>query len=298
MPVGLSRKAKIVKKVAALAVAALMLEGAGYFYGFRGYDVYYHYAKYPAEKLRIEQHYGVKINGTIEPEDYPQSEIIDGKVDKYTTITSVKSKFELAQSLSVFANEFLLYPASVLKRNLDNAYIVDDLILGGSKAGGTYSLDKRSLYLSNSFKNNNPTWLKKRYLTRKIHHEISSVLMKNYHFDTILWRTAMGEGFQYEIDKDPLYQWMFIGGYIEPDEFSSEKELLQRGLLRQYAETGVENDFNTYAEVIFGEPKRMRKLIRDYPIIARKYQVFKEFYMSIDPGFGPVFKKIEGNTLN
>ncbi|WP_345426318.1 hypothetical protein, partial [Halioxenophilus aromaticivorans] len=76
MPAGLSRKIKIVKKVAALAVAALMLEGAGYFYGFRAYDIYYHYTQYPAEKSRIEQQYGIQINGTIESENFPPNEIV------------------------------------------------------------------------------------------------------------------------------------------------------------------------------------------------------------------------------
>ena len=163
---------------------------------------------------------------------------------------------------------------------------------------GTYSVEKRSMYVFNVFQLHHSEWITKINLHRIVHHEISSLLKLNYQFDNALWRSAMGPGFQYANDKDPWYQWKYVRGYIEPQEHSSERELLQRGLLRQYAETGVENDFNTYAEVIFGDPRRMRKLIRDYPIIARKYQVFKEFYMSIDPGFGPVFKKIEGNTLN
>ncbi|BFM09784.1 hypothetical protein [Halioxenophilus aromaticivorans] len=294
MPAGLSRKIKIVKKVAALAVAALMLEGAGYFYGFRAYDIYYHYTQYPAEKSRIEQQYGIQINGTIESENFPPNEIVDGEIDKYTVITSVKNKFDFSQSISVIADSFSLYPATILNNNLNNAYIVDDLTLGGANVWGTYSIEKRSLYILNLFQYHYPQGEIKRNLEKMLHHEISSVLMKNHQFDTALWRSAIGEGFQYEIDKDPWYQWMLIRDYIEPEELSSEKELLQRGLLRQYAETGVENDFNTYAEVIFGEPKRMRKLISDYPIIARKYQVFKEFYLSIDPGFAPVFAKIDG----
>ncbi|WP_345426529.1 hypothetical protein, partial [Halioxenophilus aromaticivorans] len=208
-------------------------------------------------------------------------------------ITSVKNKFDFSQSISVIADSFSLYPATILNNNLNYAYIVDDLTLGGAKVWGTYSIEKRSLYILNLFQYHYPQGEIKRNLEKMLHHEISSVLMKNHQFDTVLWRSAIGEGFQYENDNDPWYQWMFIGGYIEPEEFSSEKELLQRGLLRQYAETGVENDFNIYASVIFAEPKRMRKLIRDYPIIARKYQVFKEFYVSIDPGFAPVFERID-----
>jgi hypothetical protein len=71
------------------------------------------------------------------------------------------------------------------------------------------------------------------------------------------------------------------------------KFLHERGLIRQYAETGLENDFNTYAEVIFTKPKKMKKLISDYPIIKRKYEVFKDFYLSIDKDFAPVFDKID-----
>lgn len=71
MSVSETRKAKIFKKVAGLASAALLLEAAGYFYGFRGYDIYYHYAIFPTEKSRIEKQYGIQISGTIEPENYP-----------------------------------------------------------------------------------------------------------------------------------------------------------------------------------------------------------------------------------
>ncbi|MFT6388276.1 MAG: hypothetical protein ACJAUP_001654 [Cellvibrionaceae bacterium] len=74
----------------------------------------------------------------------------------------------------------------------------------------------------------------------------------------------------------------------------SDEELYQRGLPKKYAGTCVENDFNTSAEVIFTEPRKMKNLIRQYPVIQRKHQVFKDFYLNIDKDFTPVFEKIDG----
>ena len=115
--------------------------------------------------------------------------------------------------------------------------------------------------------------------------------MDNYDFNDFLWLDAIGENFHYAIEENPIYLWMELHGHTEP---SNELLLLNRGLLNSYSDSGVENDFNSYAEVVFTNPKKMKRLIAEYPIVKRKYKVFKDFYMNIDQGFAPVFNKIDG----
>ena len=114
--------------------------------------------------------------------------------------------------------------------------------------------------------------------------------MHNFKLSEERWRSAHSNHFLYKADSDPAYEWMFLRGHIDPVD---KYQLLDRGLLNQYSETSVENDFNTYAEVIFTEPKRMKKLIKKYPVIHRKYQIFKAFYLAIDPGFSKAFNLID-----
>jgi len=45
--------------------------------------------------------------------------------------------------------------------------------------------------------------------------------------------------------------------------------------------------------VIFTQPETMRGWIAHYPIVARKYALFKAFYLGIDPGLAPVFAAID-----
>lgn len=159
----------------------------------------------------------------------------------------------------------------------------------GAPYGGTYDVEKKAIYLvmttGDGFRSS------KSRIKRTFHHELSSLLMEYHNFNENLWRAAHGDNFEYEKDKDPFYEWMYLHGHVDPVD---EDELLDRGLLRQYAETGVENDFNIYASEIFTNPRKMKKLIKEYPIIKSKYEVFKAFYLSIDSGFAPVFKKIDG----
>ena len=202
----------------------------------------------------------------------------------------INTKYDNARLIRALYPEIIKYSESVISKYLNAIYFFDSLTIKGTSIGGTYDIEFKSIYFPNRNGFNNKKYTRY-FFKNAFHHEFSSILMRSNNFSEDDWRFANGESFQYEGDKDPTFSWMFLNGYVDPVD---KNILYNRGLLNHYSETGVENDFNTYAELIFVNPKKMKKLIKKYPVIQRKYEVFREFYLSIDVGFAPVFDKIDG----
>ena len=58
----------------------------------------------------------------------------------------------------------------------------------------------------------------------------------------------------------------------------SGHEVKHQGFINNYAKTNPENDFNTYAEILFAEPEKIRMLSEAYPLIKTKLQYVKSIY--------------------
>jgi len=238
----------------------------------------------------IQKHYGVSVKTKLTLANYPSNWTDNNKLnDDQTKVVLTEDINDFSRFVRISKPELEKYPSSLIRNNIKKIYCLDDFYLYGSPAGGTYSVEKHSIYLLN--KASSTVLSTKLTITQIFHHELSSILKKNYAFDDTVWRQTHGEGFLYEIDKDFTFHWMRLNGYIDdiPDEV-----LFKRGLLSTYSESGVEDDFNTYAETIFTQPEKIKRLIKQYPLIKRKYEVFKDFYLGIDAGFAPVFAAVDG----
>jgi hypothetical protein len=67
---------------------------------------------------------------------------------------------------------------------------------------------------------------------------------------------------------------------------------LDTGFLNAYGATSIENDFNMYAEEMFGFPDYVACLAQKYPLIRRKLDFVMETYVAIDPAFTERFRKL------
>lgn len=291
-------KTYIAKLILCVSFTVIILEGVGRAVGLAPSDILYYHTFFKRDVQQLEEIYGIRFATEIEIVDYPDNEGANHLLDDQTVIRPLKDWRDAIRSFKMIAGVLKHYPQAALKNNLHKIYVLDELIIRGAPAGGTYDVAKKSIYLKNILQENQFVDLKNNYLVTTLHHEISSLLMKHYSFDESVWRSAMGSSFRYANDVDPWYEWMFIHGHTEVDEYSDEESLLVRGLIHQYAETGPENDFNTYAELIFADPTQMKHLIHNYPVVAKKYHVFKQFYLRIDSGFWPIFEKIDSPSKN
>ena len=66
----------------------------------------------------------------------------------------------------------------------------------------------------------------------------------------------------------------------------------ESGFLSAYGATNAENDFNTYAEKIFTDPKPLLALACKQPLVRRKLEFVLKTYITLDPRMDPVFREL------
>jgi hypothetical protein len=125
-----------------------------------------------------------------------------------------------------------------------------------------------------------------------IHHEISSILLRQYRFDMIGFMAYNGFEIEYWNDEGYLLE-------NPPPSYYASDALLTEGLLTHYSQTSPENDYNTYIEVAFAYPEIMSRFCSSYERIKLKYEFIKKFYLKISADFQPVFDQVRcDNAVN
>ncbi|PCH60022.1 MAG: hypothetical protein COC05_05470 [Gammaproteobacteria bacterium] len=283
----LSPVSRLIIAFALIAIAVAWVPLSAQYH--RLYDTVYRLTWLERDLEHLNAHYGVRITTDLTPDDYRPEWLDDdtGQLATGSKIVLTSNADDFARFVRLITPEIKRYAPALIRQHLTRVYCLDKLTLYDAPFGGTYNIAQSSLYLLNKNDFSLSSWMKETF-----HHELSSMLMKKQGFDEGAWRQAAGLAFRYQQDENPWFQWMYLRGYVDP--VADTTVFFKRGLLRHYSETGVENDFNSYAQFVFMRPDTMQSLIAQYPPIARKYQVFKDFYLGIDPGLAPVFAAIDG----
>jgi len=115
-------------------------------------------------------------------------------------------------------------------------------------------------------------------LARVYHHEVSSLLIASRPFPDALWRAALPDAFSYpEGDAARLAATRVHADDLEP--FHAD------GFVSDYGVSSMENDINTYAELLLSDPGRLAALAIEYPAIARKARLVRDYYEALHPDF-------------
>ena len=56
------------------------------------------------------------------------------------------------------------------------------------------------------------------------------------------------------------------------------------GFVHPYGRSSKENDINTYAELLMGDPEKLVTLAKRWPRIDGKARILARFYARVDPG--------------
>lgn len=164
------------------------------------------------------------------------------------------------------------YPKSFFKSELSSIFLMRDLSFYGSYWGATYKWDR--IYVSYNTQDGDTV----RFITRELHHELSSILMENHSFPKHRWIAATKGS--YTSNNEGIDQAGKIG-----DGRDERASLLRRGILTTYGASDFENDVNIYAEYIFVLTKELKRHCKKYPRVAKKTKLIKEFYCSVDRRF-------------
>lgn len=182
---------------------------------------------------------------------------------------------------------FNRYPSKVIKNNLNAIYFARDIDDGDLKYGGTYDPFRRIIYLvDNGVKNDEKAMY-------AFHHEFSSLLLSRHSFFVNPWLDNNPKGFVYLTEK--YNSWKAMEKDVEISKKGTEEDY-EKGFIRAYGQTDLENDFNEYSAMIFTYPQKFKKIMNKYSRVRGKFKVWLEFYQKIDPIFTEEY--LLGNSLN
>lgn len=234
------------------------------------------------QKLITEQ-YGVSIEEIADVNQLSKNTLIKIKQGIVDAQLAPPSKEQYAKYVKIVKTALEKYPVSLVKKHLKKIYIGGPYSENGGVVAGMYEEDKLFLFY-------NPVegYTSDIFLEQTVHHEFSSILIFHYDFPAFDWLDLNPEGFEYIINLSKINDYMnSIHSYS-----ASEEQLLQ-GLVSSYGQANAENDINSYVELIFTQPEKMKAYIKKYPRVGPKYEMLKKFYLSISPEFDTVFSEIK-----
>ena len=163
------------------------------------------------------------------------------------------------------------YPVRVVDENLHGIYIFGELRFFKKDFGGTFGPGKIYLRFNPARFGDWPS-----LSVRQLHHEFSSVLMKNHRFPKSKWISSnKGNYVSRDKGRDMLES-------LGRDEHNY---LFKQGFLTSYGSADFENDINIYAEYVFVFPGKLKRIGKRHPAVAKKSKIIKDFYCRIDRSF-------------
>lgn len=124
-------------------------------------------------------------------------------------------------------------------------------------------------------------------LARVFHHEVSSLLIANRPFPDAAWRATLPPGFSYpEDDTERLKATQVYAADVS--------SFFADGFVSDYGSSSLENDINTYAELLLSDPEKLAALSAEYPAIAKKALIIRNYYEALHPDFAARFSERDG----
>jgi hypothetical protein len=217
----------------------------------------------------LRQEYGVQVHYRFDPATYfPKSWLAPPRSAKGSQL----DLDEVERFIPIISKFLQRNPKAVIQRNLSDIYLSGTLEFFGKPFGGSNSL--KAVYVHSAGKSRGFT---DDFLQEGLHHEFSSILMRNYQFPTAQWNQINPPDFSYGNSGVEVLGQTALHGQSD--------ELLTQGFLEKYCRSTMENDFNVVSAWLFVTPDKLKPLVEKYPRIAAKTQLAIAFYRSIDPGY-------------
>lgn len=219
----------------------------------------------------LDEATGVRIVWALEDDMFPRS-WLSARINAQA---EPLSKEEIDRSILIVTNSLRKYPADLIKSNLKAVYVVHRLKFFGVSAAGTNYHFK--VYIVNR---GTAEGFTDDFIEKVFHAEFSSILFYNYkkNFDQESWKKINPQSFQYGTSGVNAIKQNQAGEVIN-------ELLLQKGFLSQYAQSTLENDFNSFAKNVFTADNHFWDIVRRYERIRKKLTLFINFYHSLDPVF-------------
>lgn len=171
-----------------------------------------------------------------------------------------------------------VYPASFLHTMLHRVVMAGNITVFGIRAGGLYHDDMVAIAYVDVRHGEGS-----RFAVDTLHHELSSIVRQHVTFNDTEWEAANPQNFSY----------MDEAGYrrvlADPGSVDGDSALHQAGFVSLYGKTSLDNDWNTYAEKVFGHGAAFAREIAPYPRMRQKTRQLLDIYQGLDPTFANYF---------
>ena len=219
-------------------------------------------SKIEFQAIQIYHDYGVRVHYEYDRDQYFGWK---SKLPPVNAQGEQLSDEEILRLLPIIREFLSIYSKDVITKNLKVIYLTKKLFLFGKSFGASYGGD--SLYIKSEGINKGFT---NEFLLGTMHAEFSSILMKNYSFPENAWKSKNLSNFQYVGNGRDM-----LG---TGSSYSQAPELLAKGLICEYAQASVEEDFNMMVYWLFTKPNELKVLAKKYPIINAKLLLVIDFY--------------------
>ena len=225
-------------------------------------------------KKTIEKSYGIEI----EFDNIQFNGDLKGEV---TAKPHTSSKILREGSLKELQTDLSKYSKNLIRKFVKKVYIVDHLKLRDKKIAGTFDNSSGSIYVIRGYIGGiNP------YAT-VFHHELSSLLLYTYFRKGFYqqWLSLNPPGFVYFIKQNSG-----INSLDGDTDIDGHEKFYQQGFVFGYGTVSFQEDFNTFFELMIGDPVRLANLEVKYPNIRKKAELLRQFY------YGIILQKIQPIT--
>lgn len=223
----------------------------------------------------IENKYGIEVLISDDPGFFPREWLLPPISAKSSKLSQKQAK----RFSGLLEKALSRYPFKVISENLNTIGLSKSLSFYDVGYGGTNSTSM--VYLSSKGKK---FGYSDDYLISIFHHEFSSILLRNHAFPKKKWLSNNPTDFEYKYEN--------YGRKAGVEAIKHEKELLngsdelyQKGFLTQYSVSDFEEDFNMYSATILTNPNEFKAQMNKYEAIKRKFNIWLDFYNSIDDSF-------------
>ena len=123
------------------------------------------------------------------------------------------------------------------------------------------------------------------FLADSFHHELSSIVRDQILFNVSDLTAANPPNFTYTSFDE--YKRILA----QPSAVEGDDDLHARGFVSLHGTTSLDNDWNTYAERVFGHARDFAEEIGRFPKMRDKTRQLLDIYSKMDPRFEPFFAK-------
>ncbi|WP_420333824.1 hypothetical protein [Roseibium sp.] len=182
--------------------------------------------------------------------------------------------WQATSALGAIQSALIEYPERLLRKSGPALVVAGDVSLLDVEVGGTIQTPNVIILATGYLLGGLGT----ADLKRTFHHEYSSILMRQYAFPLEAWYDALPEGFSFpETEGQRL-----AATQVYADDLAVYHRL---GFVSDYGVSSFENDVNTYAELLMGDPARLKRLSDEHANIRIKKELILKYYIGIDSDF-------------